>query len=170
LNTDHLIIGRILRPFGLKGEMRLLPITDDIERFRNVKEICLKERGGFREVEVEASRITDCRVIIKLKGFDSRTAAELLRQKFIYVTRKKAVKLEKGSFYFFDILNCTVKDLNGRIIGRVFDIQNAGSCDVYAVRSFNGNQEYNIPAVEDVIKNIDIGRKEITIDMIDGLI
>ena len=167
--TDYLIIGRALKPFGLKGELKLLPITDNIERFRNIKKIYLREEQDFKGVEVEGTRITNSYIIIKLKGFDSKIDVESLRDKFFYVTRRQATPLEDGSYYYYDILNCTVKGLNGEIIGKVFDIQNAGSCDVYFVRSFCKKQEYQIPAVSDVIKRIDISQKEIVIDVIDGL-
>ena len=166
---DYLIIGRALRPFGLKGELKLLPITDNIRRFRNIKEIYLKEEQDFREVEVEGARVTDNFVFIKLKGYNSKTDVEPFREKLFYVTRRRAIELEEGSYYYYDILNCTVKGLNGEIIGKVFDIQNAGSCDVYFVRSLCEKQEYQIPAISDVIKSIDISQKEIVIDIIDGL-
>ncbi len=166
---DYLIIGRVVKPFGLKGELKLLPITDNIERFRNIKKIYLKEEQDFKGVEVEKTRINNSVIIIKLKGFDSKLVVEPLRDRYFYVSRGQAVKLKEGSYYYYDILNCTVKDLNGEIIGKVFDIQNAGSCDVYFVRSFGEEQEYQIPAVSDVIKKIDIGHKEIVIDVIDGL-
>jgi 16S rRNA processing protein RimM len=167
--TDYLIIGKVLKPFGLMGELKLLPITDNIGRFRNIKEIYLKEEQDFREVVVEGTRVTDSYVLIKLEGYNSKTDVEPLREKLFYVTRKQAVELEDGSYYYYDILNCTVKGLNGEIIGKVFDIQNAGSCDVYFVRSDCEKQEYQIPAVSDVIKRIDISQKEIIIDVIDGL-
>ena len=94
---------------------------------------------------------------------------EPFREKLFYVTRRQAIELDEGSYYYYDILNCTVKGLNGEIIGKVFDIQNAGSCDVYFVRSLYEKQEYQIPAISDVIKSIDISQKEIVIDVIDGL-
>ncbi|UCB44348.1 MAG: 16S rRNA processing protein RimM [Spirochaetota bacterium] len=167
--TDYLIIGRVLRPFGLKGELKLLPITDHIKRFINIKEVYLQEEKDFRSVEVEGTRITDRYVFIKLKNFDSKTEVEPLRDNLLYVTRGQASPLEEGSYYYYDILNCTVKSVNGEFIGKVFDIQNAGSCDVYFVRSSSEKQEYRIPAVSDVIKRIDISQKEIIIDVIDGL-
>jgi len=168
---EYLVIGRILRPFGIGGEVKLLPITDDIGRFRDIRFVYLETSGGFQREAVERVRITNNAVFIKLETIGSRDDAEELREKFVYVDREHAATIDDSSYYYYDIQGCTVKTVQGEVIGRVFDIQNAGSCDVYFVRPEGSpDGEILIPAVRDVIRSIDTRNKEILIDPIDGLL
>ena len=169
--TDFLIIGRIVRPFGTRGEVKLLPITDYINRFRGIESVYLNRAGEYEKIEVESARIMKGAVLLKLVHVANRDDAELLRNSIVYIDRRHAVPLDDESHYYYDILGCTVITTEGETIGEVFDIQNAGSCDVYYVRAQNGSDaEVLIPAVRDVVKSIDIRKKEICIEVIDGLL
>lgn len=170
-NTDFLIIGRIVRPFGMKGEVKLLPTTDHIDRFQGIDFVYLNRTGQYEKVEVENARIVKNAVILKLVNVATRDDAEKLRSSTVYIDREHAAPIDDSSHYYYDILGCTVKTMQGDIIGKVFDIQNAGSCDVYCVRPQNSpDGEVLIPAVRDIVKNIDTIKKEIRIEAVDGLL
>ena len=167
---DYLIIGRITKPSGLKGEVRVLPITDDTERFSRLSSVYIQSGGKYKELLVEKAGIGPKRVVLKFGGIESVEDAETLRDELIYVPRRDAVKLPDGSYYHYDIVGCTVTTLEGETVGEVYDILNAGSCDVYCVRSpKEGGTEFFVPAISDVVKKIDVGEKKITIEAIEGL-
>jgi 16S rRNA processing protein RimM len=169
--TEYLIIGKIVKPFGVKGEIKVFPITDSVSRFEGLSFVYLQNGSSFDRYDVNQTRLTNEYVLLKLKGLDSRTDADKLRGEYIYVDRENAVKLEDSSYYYYDLLDCKVITTEGKQLGIVYDIQNAGSCDVYFVRTSNKvDNEVLIPAVSQVVKNIDIKNKEITIDLIDGLL
>jgi 16S rRNA processing protein RimM len=172
MKTDYLIIGKFLRPFGVLGEIRVLPITDRAERFLDLDFIYIKKRNtGFSKLKVEAARLISAYAQLKLHGYNSRDDVEPLRGMFLYIDREHAVEIDEGSYYYYDIIGCSVFTQEGENLGRVFDVQNSGSNDVYFVRSADsGSDEILIPAVGDVIKEIDIDRKKIVINMIEGLV
>jgi 16S rRNA processing protein RimM len=170
-SDDYLIIGQVTKPSGIKGEVKVFPITDDPGRYHSLSAVYLRSSGSYRKVLVDSARVTGRKVWVKLSSFDSVEEAERLRGEFLYVARKDAVTLARGSHYYYDILGCTVETLDGAVIGKVYDIQNTGSCDVYCVQSADeGKREHLIPAVKDVVKKIVVGQKRIVIDAIEGLL
>lgn len=170
-HKDYLIIGKVLRPFGIRGEAKVLPITDDASRFRHIGYVYLKDGTGFYRNTVEQVRVSRNQVILKLEAVSSRDEAEALRDRLLYIDREHAAPLDGSSHYYFDIQGCTVRTMEGEVLGTVYDIQNAGSCDVYVVRTEGPyGKEILIPAVHDVIRNIDTKNKEIRIEVIDGLL
>ena len=169
--TEYLVIGKIVKPFGIKGEVKVFPITDSALRFKDLRYVFLQNGSCFNRFDVNSARLANEFVLLKINGFDSRDTAEKLRGKYLYVDRKNAVELEESSYYYYDLLDCKVKTIEGIMLGSVYDIQNAGSCDVYFVRAQNKDEkEVLIPAISQVVKNIDVINKEITVDLIDGLL
>ena len=171
VETEYLIIGKIVKPFGIKGEVKVFPITDSISRFKKLRYVYLRKGSSVDRYDVDQTRPANEYVLLKLNGLDSRTDADKLRGEYIYVDRENAVQLEDSTYYYYDLLHCKVVTTEGEQLGTVYDIQNAGSCDVYFVRTNNKNEnEILIPAVSQVVKNIDIKNKEITVDLPDGLL
>lgn len=167
--TDYLIIGKVIRPFGIRGEVHVHPITDHAGRFTEVDHLHL--RGGVvpRTLRIERARISGNRVILKVEGVDTRDQAERLRERLLYVDREHAAELAEGSYYYYDLLGCRVVTGEGEELGTVEDIQNFGSCDVYFVRG-SGGRELALPAIRQVIRSIDLSRKRIEIDTVEGLL
>ena len=165
--TDYLVIGRIVRPFGIRGELKVLPTTDDAGRFTCMDHIYMKRHDEFFLQQVDRARLSKDFVLLKLQGVDSRTDAEKLRNAAIYIDRAHAAEIDEDSHYYCDVEGCTVKTVQGEIVGTVVDIQNAGSCDVYCIRRTGSSvDELLIPAVQDVVKSIDIQKKEILIEIV----
>lgn len=168
---DFLIIGRIVCPFGIKGEVKLIPITDNIKRFLGIDAVYVNQTGTYEKMGVESARIAKNAVLLKLAQVANRDDAEHLRNCMVYIDRENAAPIDDNSHYYYDLLGCTVKTMGGDTIGKVYDIQNAGSCDVYCVRPVGTSDgELLIPAVHDVVKEIDTRNKEIRIEVIDGLL
>ena len=171
VKNEYLIIGKIVKPFGIRGEVKIYPITDSLLRFKDLRHAYMQNGSLYDRYEVNHVRLSTEFVLLKFKGLESRTDAEKFRDKYIYVDRENAVELEDSSYFYYDLLDCKVITTEGALVGMVCDVQNAGSCDVYFVRTQSKDEnELLIPAVSSVVKNIDIKKKEITIDLIDGLL
>jgi 16S rRNA processing protein RimM len=170
VTDDYLIVGQFLKPVGIKGEMKVLAITDRSERFYELPFIFLKQADSFTKIGLENVRLVKNNVILKLKNLNDRKVVEPLSGQYLYIDRKHAASIGKSSYYYYDLLGCAVKTVRGERIGTLFDIQNNGSCDIYFVRPDKGDrEEYLIPAIKDVVKKINIKSKEIVIDIIEGL-
>jgi 16S rRNA processing protein RimM len=167
--TDYLIIGKVSRSFGIGGEIKLVPITDRGERFKELEYLYVREGDGYRGLRIERTRIAGDKVILKLEGVSTREEADQLRHQLLYVDREHAAELEEDSYYYYDILGCTVETTTGENLGVVRDIQNFGSCDIYFVQRTDG-EEMLIPAIRDVIADMDLSRKRIVIEPVDGLL
>ena len=171
IKSEYLVIGKIVKPFGIKGEVKVFPITDSALRFKDLRYVFLQSGSRFNRFDVNSVRLANEFVLLKFTGLETRDTVENFRGEYLYIDRKNAVELEESSYYYYDLLGCKVKTIEGIMLGSVYDIQNAGSCDVYFVRAQNKDEkEVLIPAISQVVKNIDVINKEITVDLIDGLL
>jgi 16S rRNA processing protein RimM len=153
---DLVTIGQIINTHGVKGEVKVFPLTDDMKRFRKLKTIIVDEQ----EIEVIWCKLQTDKVILKLNGIDTMEVAEKYKTKYIKVKREDAVKLPKGRYFVVDIIGCKVVDENNKEIGNVSEVIFTGSNEVYWIK---GTKDILIPALEDIVLNIDIDNKIITI-------
>ena len=167
---DYFIIGKVLKPFGVRGELKILPITDSVERFKGISFVYLKRDNNYIKVPVESSRIAHRFAILRFVETSNRDEAERYRNEYLYIDRENAVKLPDNSYYYYDIWKCNVVTTEGKELGVVEDIQNAGSCDIYVVKLKDNSNTIMIPAISDVVKKIDIKSKLIEVELIEGLI
>lgn len=155
-----LAVGKIINTHGLKGEIKLLPSTDDVDRFKELKEAYIDDAV----VEIEGCKFQPGKVILKIKGVDSIEEAQRLKNKYIKVSRENAAKLPEDCYYEADIIGCNVYDQNDEELGKIDEIIRTGSNDVYWIK---GKNELLIPAIKNVIVNIDINNKKIVIKPLD---
>jgi len=154
--SDFIEIGKVLKPQGIKGELKVLPITDDVNRFKKLKSVLIDNSEYF----VISSVIRDGYVYMTFKGIDDRNAAELLRDKYLCVKRSDAVKKE-GQFFVVDVIGATVI-VDGKRIGEVSDIYDNGGGEIYVIKS--GRNTISFPNVNGVIISIDADKKEVVLD------
>ena len=166
---EYLEIGQIVNTSGLKGVVKVNPFTDDITRFEKLKTVLLDKNGTLVEYEIEQVRYHKNMVMLKLKGIDDINQAEMLRNLYIKINRKDAVKLPKDSYFIVDLLGLEVYTVEGELLGTVNDIFPTGSNDVYVVKDEFGKQIL-IPALKTVIKDIDLESKKIIVELPEGLI
>ena len=165
---EYLSIGQIINTHGLRGEVKVYPLTDDISRFEKLKEAYVEENEGLVKYKVESIKFLRSTVAVKLKGIDSEEAANKLRGSYIKVDRKSAVKLPKDSYFICDLIGLEVYDEKGLLIGTVKDVLQTGSNDVYVIQS--SGKDILIPALKDIVKKIDLENKKILVEMPEGLI
>lgn len=153
---DLVTIGQIINTHGVKGEIKVFPLTDDMKRFRKLKTVIV----DGQEIEVIWCKLQTDKVILKLNGIDTMEAAEKYKTKYIKVKREDAIRLPKGRYFVVDIVGCKVVDENNKEIGNVSEVIFTGSNEVYWIK---GTKDILIPALEDIVLNIDIDNKIITI-------
>ena len=165
----NLEIGQIVNTFGIKGMVKVKPFTDDIRRFDELKTVYVEKNSTKTEYEIEEVKYHKDMVLIKFKGIDKVEQAEMLRNSYLTVSRDSVEKLEEGRFYIVDLLGLEVYTDEQVLLGTLEDIFNTGSNDIYVVKDKQGKQIL-LPAIQDVIKQIDIENKKIIVHLLPGLI
>lgn len=147
--NEYLSVGQIINTHGLKGEVKIYPLTDDVNRFKKLKKVII---DGC-EKEIIICKIISKFAILKIEGIDSIEEAMKYKGKYIEINRKDAVNLSDGQYFACDIVGCTVRDENDREIGKISEVIYTGSNDVYNVE---GEKQILIPAIKSIINKIDI--------------
>ncbi|MGB4589297.1 MAG: ribosome maturation factor RimM [Clostridiaceae bacterium] len=153
---EYLTIGEITKPHGIKGEVKVFPLTDDIRRFTGLKSVLI----DGKEVKVIYVTVGSDRVIMKLEGCEDLYAAERLRGKTLEVNRDDAVKLEKDAYFIEDLKDCTVFDSEGKDLGKIYDVITTKANDVYWIQE---PKELLIPAIKDIVLSVDISLNKVVI-------
>ncbi|HBT19034.1 MAG TPA: 16S rRNA processing protein RimM [Clostridiaceae bacterium] len=151
-----LTIGEITKPHGVKGEVKVFPLTDDINRFKKLKRVFIEGK----EVKVLYVTVGSDRAIMRLEGCESMEDAEKLRKKTLEVPREEAVKLEEDAYFIEDLKDCIVFDLDGVELGPVAEVIQTGANDVYWIKK---PKELLIPAIKDVVTKVDVEAGQIII-------
>ncbi|AWI03976.1 ribosome maturation factor RimM [Clostridium drakei] len=149
-------VGQIINTHGIKGELKVYPLTDDLRRFRKLQKVYVE---GVEKSVVWCKLQTD-KVILKIEGIDSVEEAMKYKEKYLDVSREDAVKLPEGSYFIADIIGCSVVGENGVEYGKIADVIKTGSNDVYWIKE---GKELLIPALKDIIIDMDIENKKIVI-------
>ena len=166
---ENLEIGQIVNTFGIKGFVKVNPFVDDISRFDNLKKVFVKSNKNIKELEVEEVKYHKNMVLVKFKGIDIVEEAEILRNSYLEVDRENAIELEEGEYFIVDLLGLNVVTESNELLGKLEDIFNTGSNDIYVVKSADGKQLL-LPAISEVIKEINIKENRIVVHLIEGLI
>lgn len=166
---EYLEVGQIVNTNGLKGLLKINPFTDDITRFERLKTILVDHKKELLEFEIESVRYQKKQVLLKLKGIDTIEEAEKYREDYLKINRNKEEKLPEDTYYIVDLIGLDIYTENGELLGKLDDIFSTGSNDVYVVKNSEGKQIL-LPAISDVIKNIDLEQKKIVVNLIEGLL
>jgi 16S rRNA processing protein RimM len=164
----HFKVGQIVNTQGLKGEVKVYPYTDDIDRFDDLEKFYL---GNDFENEyiVERVRYKGNMVIMKIKNIDSVEQAEKLRNKFMFVSREESRNLEEGEFFIADMIGIKVFTIDGEEVGVLEDVLQYAANDVYVIKKLNGD-EVLIPAIMKFVPTIDMNERKMIIDPIKGML
>lgn len=165
----NLEIGQIVNTFGIKGMVKLKPFTDDIKRFDYLENIYIEKNNTQKEYEIEEVKYHKDMVLIKFKGVDTVEQAELLRNAYLTISRDSVEKLEEGRYYIVDMLGLEVYTDEQVLLGTLDDIFNTGSNDIYVVKDKQGKQIL-LPAIQDVIKQIDMENRKMIVHLLPGLV
>ena len=166
---EYLEIGQIVGTHGVKGFMKIKPLTDDIKRFDDLKTVYVSIKKETVELEIEEVRYNKNMVLLKIKGVNTIEQAESYRNFYIKVNRKDAAPLGEFEYFIVDLLECSVYTEENELLGKVDDVFPTGSNDVYVVKSEESKQIL-IPAIKEVVKNVDIANRKITVKLPEGLL
>lgn len=149
-------IGEIVNTHGLKGEMKVIPLTDDMRRFDLLDSVIIQDK----EYDVLSVKYQKDRVILKLNGIESIEEAEKFKKKYITIPREKAIELPEDTYFIADLIGCKVLDTNGFEYGTIYDVLQTGSNDVYWVK---GNKEVLVPVLKEIVLDINVNDQIIVI-------
>jgi len=168
--ADNLIsVGRIARPHGIRGEVKVTPLTDWPEKYEEFRSVYLElEDKNGEWVDIEKARIQGSRVILKLSGIDDRTHAETIRGYNLKVREETCSALPDGSYRISHLIGLGVNTTSGEQLGTIVDVMRMPSQDVYIIDA--GGKEILIPAVKKFIKQVDVQNKVMIIEPIEGLL
>ncbi|MGB2957921.1 MAG: ribosome maturation factor RimM [Bacteroidota bacterium] len=165
---DLLAVGRIVKAFGIRGEIVVQPMTDSLERFRQLESVLMgKDPGSVRVLEIEEVAVSHRGVRLRIAGITDRTGAEHVVGNFLFVDREHRVRIPRGRFFVHELIGMTVLDEEGQSRGVVRDVLKLPAHDVYVVEHENG--EFMIPAVKEFIREISIEQRVLKVNLIDGL-
>lgn len=165
---SFIVVGRVTRPHGIRGELRVEPDTDFPERLSTLREVTLQKNEASVNAAVVSIRPHGTAMLIKLEGIDTLDAASRWRGATVAIQRKHAAPLEAGRHYVFDVLGLRVETEDGRVLGTVGEVVRTGSNDVYVVRG--AGTEVLVPAISTVVLTIDVPAGRIIIRPMPGML
>ena len=171
-SPKHLLIGELLRPHGVRGEIRMRVLTDYPERIPDLEHIFLSEKPEARRTDkhtVEHMRMHKGYALLKLKNFNNRTEVDTLRGLFVMVSLQDAVPLEDDEIYLFQLIGMTVQTEDDVVLGKISDVIETGANDVYVIDS----PEYGeilIPVIDETIIETNTDENFVKVRLLDGLL
>lgn len=153
---DILRVGKIVNTHGLKGEMKVIALTDDPKRYNDLEFVLL----DGKEVKIESRKFQKDRVILKLEGINSIEEVEKLKNKYLEIPREYAVELEEDTYFIADLIGCRVFDTEGKDLGEIFDVLQTKNNDVYWIKK---PKELLIPVLLEIVLDINIEDRKIII-------
>ena len=162
-------VGVISSTHGVRGEVKVFPTTDDVKRFKRLKEVILDTGREEIALEIEGVKFFKQFVILKFKGYDNINDIEKYKGKSLLVTRANAVRLRKDEYFIADLQGLTVVDEEGKKLGVLRDVMETGANDVYIIDLTDG-REVLIPAIKECILHVDMEAGQMQVHMMDGLL
>lgn len=166
-----LVIGQMLKPHGVRGEMRTAIHTQLPERFNWLEVVYVgedPEDEDPRPVAVEGIRFHKGNALVKLSGYDSRDGVEPLRSKWLMVPVAEAIPLEEDEVYFYQLEGLAVYTDQGEFLGKLIEVIETGANEVFVVDGPRG--EILLPNTEEVVQGVDLEARKMTITPLPGLL
>ena len=167
MQDDYLTVGSVTSAHGVKGEVKVFPLTDDPGRFGKCREYYLDLGNEIRPLHLQGVKYSGRFVILKFEEFSNRNDVENLHDKKLLVDRKHAVKLDKDEYFIADLIGIPVYEKD-RFVGTLTEVMPTGANDVYVVKKENG-RELLLPAIRECILDVDIEGRKMTVYILPGL-
>ena len=167
--NNLLEIGQIVNSYGIKGFLKVVPFTDDVHRYDDLATIYIEKNKRLKEMEIEEVKYHKNLVLLKLKGIDDINDTLEYKNCYIKISREDAVKLPEDTYFIVDLIGLEVITEEGDILGEITDVFPTGSNDVYVVKDNLGKQTL-LPAIGEVVKNVDIENGKMIVHLLEGLV
>ncbi|MBZ0294575.1 MAG: ribosome maturation factor RimM [Anaerolineae bacterium] len=168
----YLLLGEILRPHGIRGELRVRILTDYPERMLEFDSVHIGTDPESPEAaiyQIEKLRLSKGYGLLKLEGIDDRNQAELLRDLYVMIDVDEAIPLEEGEFYLYQVIGLTVQTEQGQALGTIREVLETGANDVYIIDSPE-YKEILLPVTPETVLNTDIQSGLVTVRLPEGLL
>jgi 16S rRNA processing protein RimM len=165
---NFLRVGVISTTHGIRGEVKVYPTTDDLNRFKYLKQVFLDTGKEYIELDVEGVKFFKQLAILKFKGIDNINDIEKYKGKDLLVTREHAVKLESDEYFIYDIIGSKVITDEEVELGELTEVMATGANDVYVVKTKEG-KEVLLPSIKECILGVDVDKKIIKVHIMPGL-
>ncbi|MCD7777244.1 MAG: ribosome maturation factor RimM [Clostridiales bacterium] len=164
---DYFSIGKIVNTHGIKGEVKLYPYVDDLNKILSLDRVFVEKKGVLAEKKVTGARIHKGMVLMSLEGVKDMTSAEELKDCVLKISRDMAVPCEEDEYFVKDLYDMEVVSEDGEVLGILNDILFTGANDVYIVKT--KGKDILIPAVKQCILKVDVPGKKMTVRLLEGL-
>ncbi len=165
MDKDRIKVGKIVSAFGIRGEVKVYPYTDMPDRFEELDSVW----AGDEELVIRSVRYQKNLVLLRFEGVDDRNAAELLKGRFLTIDREHLRETDEDEYFIFDLIGLEAVDQDGKHIGKVTDVIQNTAQDLYEIETDSGSR-YLVPAVYEIVTDIDINSGIMEIRPIPGLI
>ena len=165
---DLLEVGKIVNTHGLRGEVKVVPLTDYPEVFEDIDFVYVKKKSEYERLDVKGIKYQKNNLIVRFSQITDINMAEKYKNQVIYAEREILGELPEGVYYIADLIGLDIVTEDGEKIGTVSDVFNTGSNDIYEVKR-EGKKNLLLPVIDDVVLNIDVDGGKITVRMMDGL-
>ena len=152
----------------MRGEVKVYPTTDDVNRFKKLKKVVLDTGREYMDLEISGVKFFKNMVILKFKGIDNINDIEKYKGKDLLVHREDAVALEENENYVADLIDLKVVTDDGKVLGYLTEVMETGANDVYVVETEDG-EELLLPAIRDCILDVDLDEEVMTVHILPGL-
>lgn len=166
---DYFNIGKIINTHGIKGAVKIIPLTDEPKRFELLEYVYIDHKRKLQKYTIEDIKYFKNLVIIKFKELEDMTSAEALKESIIKIPREWALPLEDDEYYISDLIGIEVSTDNGEDLGSIKDVIRTGSNDVYVIEA-EDKKEILIPALKQCIKKVDMENRTMIVSLLEGLI
>ncbi len=161
-------MGKIVNTHGVRGEVKVYPYSDDLEKFEDFEYFYI-EGEGKKKYEIESTRVHKNMVLVKFKGYEDINKVLNLLNKNVYMERKD-VEDDSVGHYIVDLVGCEIFDDQGAFIGHLKDVLQTSAQDLYEIKKVSDGKVFYLPVVDEFVKNIDIKNKKIIVHLIEGII
>ena len=169
MSNDKTRIGKILNAHGVRGELKVEPLTDDPTRYYLLDEVYLEDRNkNYTVYDIERVRLHKDTVLVKLYDVDDMDAAKALKNQYLAIDKSDRMSLEEGAYYIDDLIGLVVYEGEEKI-GVITDVLQPGANDVYVVEQ-SPTREILIPAVKSVILGVDLDAGRMEVELPKGLV
>lgn len=156
MSKEFFKVGQIVNTHGIKGEVKVISLTDNPENFKRYEKVLVEDRW----MNILGVKFQKDRVILKLEGIEDMNTAETFKNKYISVPRDEEPELEEDTYYVVDLIGCTVYDTNGKDLGKVYDVIETKNNDVYWIKE---PKQLLIPVLRDIVLDVNVEEKKILI-------
>lgn len=166
---SYLRVGVIANTHGIRGEVKVFPTTDDVNRFKKLKQVFVDTKKEYVELHPCSCKFFKNMVILKFKEFDNINDIEKYKGMDLLVSREHAVPLEENEYFIADLIDLKIIDEDNNEIGTLYDVMQTGANDVYVIH-LNDGKELLLPVIDECVLDVNIEEGFVKVHIMEGLL